>query len=310
MQLLKNGCLALIVTIISSFVLSCPARADAIADYNNGAGFFERGMYLTAIQWFDKAIAYNKKGFVDPYINKGVCLQKLGYHDRAIHCYSEALRVNPNIAVAYQNRGTAYLRIDKYAESLRDLNKAISMPKASALSAVTVYIDRGRAYAGLGRWKESFADFDYVMSIQATSGDMQKLRLAAAREKQKAQTLMAKAGRGSNNTSRSSTANPSATSGTTSQSSTQATPSTSSTNPVAGTSNSQTSAAPSSSSTSSADPVAASPQTSTTPSGSPSPSSGSSSQTISPPSNSPPATSSSNSESSKAPTNTSAPNSP
>lgn len=195
MRVRKNACLVLLITSISSLICAGPSQANALADYNNGTAYFQMGRLNEAIRWFDKSIAWGQKGFAEPYINKGFCLQKLGYHDRAILCYNQAIKINPKVAVAYQNRGTAYLHLNRYAESLRDLNQAITMPRPASLSIVTVYIDRGRAYAGLHRWKESFADFDYVMSMQATNNPkVEKLKLAAADEKRKAQALMAQVG--------------------------------------------------------------------------------------------------------------------
>jgi tetratricopeptide (TPR) repeat protein len=196
MKMSIKSCLALAVTSLFSLICASPSHAGALADYNNGTAYFQMGKLNEAIRWFDKSIAYREKGFAEPYINKGFCLQKLGYHDRAVLCYNEAIKVNPKVAVAYQNRGTAYLHLNRYAESLRDLNQAISMPRQASLSIVTVYIDRGRAYAGLHRWKESFADFDYVMSMQTTNPKMEKLKLAAADEKRRAQALMAQVGTG------------------------------------------------------------------------------------------------------------------
>lgn len=194
MRVSKKARLAVMLTSLSSLLCVGPSFAGAREDYNNGSEYFQMGRLNEAIRWFDKSIAYHEKGFAEPYVNKGFCLQKLGYHDRAILCYNEAIKINPKVAIAYQNRGTAYLHLNRYAESLRDLNQAISIPRPSSLSLVTVYIDRGRAYAGLHKWKESFADFDYVMSMQSADPKMEKLKLAAAEEKRKAQALMAQVG--------------------------------------------------------------------------------------------------------------------
>lgn len=194
MRLIKPTGLALAVTVTSSIFFATPALAGALEDYNNGSAYVSMGNFREAIKWFDKSIAYGRKGFAEPYVNKGLCLQKLGYHDRAIPCYDIAIKMQPKMAAAYQNRGTAYLHLSRYKESLRDLNMAITLPKPSSLSMVTVYIDRGRALAGLGRWKESFADFDYVQSMQSTSTNMDKLKAAAALQKKRAEALMAQGG--------------------------------------------------------------------------------------------------------------------
>ncbi|MDZ4836694.1 MAG: tetratricopeptide repeat protein [Candidatus Melainabacteria bacterium] len=209
MRLIKPSELALAVTVASSIFFATPALAGPLEDYNNGSAYVSMGNLREAIKWFDKAIAYGRKGFADPYVNKGLCLQRLGYHDRAIPCYDAAIKMQPKMAAAYQNRGTAYLHLTRYKESLRDLNMAITLPRPSSLSMVTVYIDRGRALAGLGRWKESFADFDYVLSMQSTSTNMDKLKAAAALQKKRAEALMAQGGAPASGSPASSTNAPS-----------------------------------------------------------------------------------------------------
>ena len=48
----------------------------------------------------------------------------LGQYERAIQDYDEAIRLNPQNAKAYYNRGSAYGRIGKSIEAERDFAKA------------------------------------------------------------------------------------------------------------------------------------------------------------------------------------------
>ena len=45
-------------------------------------------------------------------------------YPQAIADAAEAIRLDPNDAIAFNNRGTAYLRTGRYAEALADLTKA------------------------------------------------------------------------------------------------------------------------------------------------------------------------------------------
>lgn len=194
MQFLKQCSKALAAMIVFSIVLSGPCTANALDDYNTGSSYAKMGDFRLAIKYFDKSIAYHTKSFAEPYVNKGLCLQRLGQHEQAISCYNQALKIQPKLCAAFQNRGTAYLHLNKYSEAVKDFNSVMSLPRPSSLSAVTVYIDRGRAYAGLRKWNESFSDFDYVINMQANSQTMNQLKAAAMREKQKAQLRKAEVG--------------------------------------------------------------------------------------------------------------------
>lgn len=180
----------LILSAAFLLLASAPAYAGATADYNAGSAYAKAGKFRDAIPFFDRAISSRPDDFADPYVNKGLCLQKLGYHDRALECYNKALKIQPKLAAVYQNRGTAYYKLNKPAEALKDFDMAIKLPRARSHSSVTIYLDRGRAYAALGRYKEAFQDFDRVRGMKAADGIVQRLKHAADDEYRKAQKQM------------------------------------------------------------------------------------------------------------------------
>ena len=70
-----------------------------------------------------KAIRLNPQN-AGAYHNRGVAYARLGQYERAIQDFDEAIRLNPQNAGAYHNRGVAYGRIGKSIEAERDFAKA------------------------------------------------------------------------------------------------------------------------------------------------------------------------------------------
>ena len=58
------------------------------------------------------------------YYNRGLAYVTLGQHERAIQDFDEAIRLNPQYAEVYNNRGGAYEAIGKSIEAERDFAKA------------------------------------------------------------------------------------------------------------------------------------------------------------------------------------------
>ena len=77
-----------------------------------------------------------------------------GEYDRAIGLLGEAIRIDPDLADAYQARGLAYQKKGDSAEALADYDRALRLkPDTAELHAV-----RGRVYAELGRIDQAKAD--------------------------------------------------------------------------------------------------------------------------------------------------------
>ena len=75
-------------------------------------------------------------------------------YQNAVKYYSEAIVLNPNLAVAYNNRGLAYCKADNMCEAIKDFNMAIKLHPPSA----DFYGNRGLAWLRLGKWVEAMSD--------------------------------------------------------------------------------------------------------------------------------------------------------
>jgi tetratricopeptide (TPR) repeat protein len=79
--------------------------------------------YGRAIKDYDKAIKLNPDD-AEAYNNRGAAYADLNQYEQAIEDYDKAIKLNPDDAEAYGNRGIAYSKIGRYEESARDLKKA------------------------------------------------------------------------------------------------------------------------------------------------------------------------------------------
>jgi tetratricopeptide (TPR) repeat protein len=92
-----------------------------------------QGRWRGAIAEYDEAIRdYGEAIRIDPelaaaYNNRSVAYDDLGQPQRAIADYGEAIRLDPNLAQAYSNRGNLYLSLGDYQRAVQDLGEAINL---------------------------------------------------------------------------------------------------------------------------------------------------------------------------------------
>ena len=140
-------------------------------------------MSETAADWFNKAIALSDgKKFTDPhkailylsnaikiqpndaemYYNRGVAYENLGQYQPAIKDYNQAISLKPAYSEAFYNRGTLYSEIGQYRQAIEDFNQAISLQPHDA----EAYHGRGFAYDKLGQYQQAIEDYNKAISLQ------------------------------------------------------------------------------------------------------------------------------------------------
>ena len=69
----------------------------------------------------------------DAWYNKGIALDNQGKYNEAIEAYDEAIRLDPKHAEAWNNKGNALYSQSKYNESIEAYDEAIKLdPKLAA----------------------------------------------------------------------------------------------------------------------------------------------------------------------------------
>jgi tetratricopeptide (TPR) repeat protein len=93
------------------------------------------------------------------YFNLGLTNYDKGEYDRAIHNYTEAIKINPKYAMCFNSRGNAYFMKGQYDKAISDYDKAIKINSNYAAA----FYNRGMVYYKKGLYEEAWDD---VMEAQ------------------------------------------------------------------------------------------------------------------------------------------------
>ena len=138
-----------------------PTRAiDADAHFDSGMAFLERQEYVKAINDFTEAIRLDPNVAII-YFNRGNAYYDQGNLDKASSDYNEAIRLNPNFARAYVGRGDVIREQGNLDKAISDYNEAIRLEP----NYVPAYDGRGRAYGSSGNYDKAISDFTEAIRL-------------------------------------------------------------------------------------------------------------------------------------------------
>lgn len=110
---------------------------DADSYFNRGNAYYDLKQYERAIQDYSKAIALNTN-YAEAYFNRGIVYYNLGQYERAILDYNKALEFKQHEFI-YNNRGNAYSKLGQKERAILDFDKAIELNPNYAMA----YNNRG-----------------------------------------------------------------------------------------------------------------------------------------------------------------------
>jgi tetratricopeptide (TPR) repeat protein len=90
-----------------------------------------------------------------------------GEQDKAIADHTEAIRLNPQSAIAYYNRGRAWTGKSEYDQAIADYSDAIRLDS----QYTNAYIDRGLSWDSKGEHDKAIAEYDQVIRFDPQSAD-------------------------------------------------------------------------------------------------------------------------------------------
>ncbi|MCH9019105.1 MAG: tetratricopeptide repeat protein [Proteobacteria bacterium] len=81
--------------------------------------------------------------------------------DRAIKDYDDAIRLEPDFAMAFSNRGNVYRKKGRFDRAIKEYDKAIHFKPDDA----QVFADRGLAYEKKGERSQAMRDFKKAYAL-------------------------------------------------------------------------------------------------------------------------------------------------
>ncbi len=135
-------------------------EAAARAAWNVAYTLSKENKHAACLPFLNRAVELNPDHAI-AFNNRGTAYGNLKQYEQAIADYDRAIELDPNYARAYNNRGTAYADLQQHEQAITDYDQAISLdPNDTA-----AYDNRGLAYYNLKRYEQAIADFDQGIAI-------------------------------------------------------------------------------------------------------------------------------------------------
>ena len=138
----------------------------AHAFFSIGCLLWEGGKAEKALAAYDTAIRL-QPDYAEVYNNRGNVKNRLGCSDDAFADYDTAIRLNPHFAEAYHNRGVQKVLCEEFDAAIVDFTEAIRLNSDCA----EAYAYRGVAKAELGNMDEARSDLQTALLLSEQQGN-------------------------------------------------------------------------------------------------------------------------------------------
>lgn len=144
---------------ISDYSEAIDRNSDYVeAYYQRGLARFHLGRHESAISDYDEV-------HLNPYY---ALKQYLERYESAIDDYNSVIRINPNYAEAYYQRGLAKYYLDDYESAISDYDEAIRLGPDDA----EIYYYRAEANFSLRQFTEGESDIQMALQLAKRTDDM------------------------------------------------------------------------------------------------------------------------------------------
>jgi len=155
--------LASALSLQGEYAKALPELREALAldprnywvSFHLGICHYELGEYALALADFQSCVTLWPE-FSLGFFNLGQVLHRLGKLPESVQAYGQALKCEPNLAVAKLNRALVYLEVQEPLRALEDFNSAIAL----GLDSVVAHGGRGIALEALGRHRQADEAFE------------------------------------------------------------------------------------------------------------------------------------------------------
>ena len=128
--------------------------------YQQGMRAYNNEDYKVAIKLLTKVIEADEGSVAFAYNFRGEARQILGDNEEALKDYNKAIEINPNYAMAYQNRGMLrQSHTFDYLGALKDYNMAIRLDAKFELA----YFNRASLKYSMGDFKGALLDYKNIL---------------------------------------------------------------------------------------------------------------------------------------------------
>jgi tetratricopeptide (TPR) repeat protein len=148
-----------------------PSHATYLALFTFGITEYELARYDPALEYFGSALAAIPEGDgfstvpTEAYFYRGNIYYLKQMYDMALQDYTEAIKLDPELYVAYNNRGVLYYRQKEFRLALADYSKAIELAPTYAIA----YFHRGILYGNEGQYNAALADYTRAIELDPES---------------------------------------------------------------------------------------------------------------------------------------------
>lgn len=133
-----------------------------------GATLAAQNKFKESIEEFDKAIALNR-GDAQLWVNKGSSHFYIGEYEKALECFKEALRINPDFIPALKNLASYYYKEEKEYVLAQELLEKVTklVPKD-----VEILVSLAKAYSNAKKNSRARSTLEMAMALEPDNRDV------------------------------------------------------------------------------------------------------------------------------------------
>jgi Predicted O-linked N-acetylglucosamine transferase, SPINDLY family len=161
-----------------------PKHFDSL--HLSGVVAMQTGQHALGVKLIDEAIKINP-GVAFAYNNRGKALKDLGRLEEALASYDKALALKPDYAEAHGNRGNVLQELRRLDEALASHDQALAIKSDYA----EAHNNRGNALLSLRRWDEAITSYDRAVLLKPGYADAYYNRGNALKELRRPEEALA-----------------------------------------------------------------------------------------------------------------------
>ncbi len=153
----------LAVTLLSAVALvflGCGGLSEAQKRFESGLELQKQGQLEGAVQEYNEAIRLDPQ-LADAYNRRGGVYRQAGHLEQALQDYDEAIQIGSGQAGVYSGRGSTYLALDQAHRAIEDFGEAVRLDPQLA----EAYYNRGLAYSDMAQGERAIEDYDQAIRL-------------------------------------------------------------------------------------------------------------------------------------------------